>query len=459
MRQPRMLIQTHDWNFRASYIIVNKEGSSVAFEGNQKRRIKGYGMIVKGEITVNQVSYVDGLKHNLISLSQLGDNGMEVMFKIKYCIMYKADTLIEVMRANIKGDLYLMFFETLEAKKEIFLVSSMKNEEAWLWHTRFYHLNFHTLDKLVRLKLVKGLSDIKFEKDHLCSSCEMGKLKSLLIKPNPSFDKPLQMLHVDLYGPIAKQSLNGKKYILILVDEFSRYNWVEFVRKKSNVPMLLINLLKRLEVLHGMQVRVSRSDNEFTIEDYLTSVGITHNFSVPRTPQQNGLVERKNRTLEEAVSTACYTQNRSLVVKRFEKTPYQLLYNKRPNIKFFHVFGCKEPVGKFDPKGDDVIFIGYAWDSVAYRVYVPKTQIVVVSTNVKFDDSFRVIQDKFKKELKIQAEASPNATITEDLEKLFNDWYTDFEDTNRTSAGNDAVGLAGQLQGLVVKQSSKSLPN
>ncbi|KAJ9544708.1 hypothetical protein OSB04_024415 [Centaurea solstitialis] len=93
---------------------VKKEGSSVAFGSNQKRKINGYGMI----ITINQVSYVDGLKHNLISVSQLCDNGMDAMLKIKYCIMYKADTLIEVLRANKRGDLYLLCFETLEPKKK-----------------------------------------------------------------------------------------------------------------------------------------------------------------------------------------------------------------------------------------------------------------------------------------------------------------------------------------------------
>ncbi|KAJ9542508.1 hypothetical protein OSB04_029014 [Centaurea solstitialis] len=221
---------------------VNKERSSVAFGGNQKGKIKGYGMIVKGEITINKVSYVDGLKHNLISLSQLCDNGMDVMFKIKYCIMYKADTLIEVMRANRRGDLYLLCFDTLEAKEE--------------------------------------MSDVFSSANAACGLC----------------------------GPITVQILNGNKYILVLVDEFSRFTWVEFVRKKSHVPMLLINLLKRLQVLHGMQVRVIRSDNgtEFknsTIEDYLASVGITHNFSAPRTPQQNGVVERKNRTLVEVART------------------------------------------------------------------------------------------------------------------------------------------------------------
>ncbi|KAJ9556018.1 hypothetical protein OSB04_010632 [Centaurea solstitialis] len=209
----------------------------------------------------------------------------------------------------------------------------------------------------------------------------------------------------------------------------------------------------------SFKVRVIRSDSgtkfkNSTIEDYLTSIGITHNFSAPRKPQQNGVVERKNRTLVEVAGTMLNASslplifwaeaNRSLVVKRYEKTPYQLLYNKRPNIKLFHIFGCKcyvlndrEPIGKFDPKVGDAIFIGYAWESVAYRVYVPRNQIVVVSTNVKFDDSFQVIQDKFKEELKILAEASPNATITEDLEKLFNDWYENFEETDKTSASSN----------------------
>ncbi|KAJ9546599.1 hypothetical protein OSB04_019142 [Centaurea solstitialis] len=180
---------------------IQQEGSFIAFGRNQKGKIKGYGMIVKGEVRMNQVSYVDGLKHNLISVSQLYDNGLDVMFKIKFCIMYKADTLIEVMRANRRGDLYLIFFETLKAKGRNIL-----------------------------------------RKDHLRSACKMGKIRrsSYKTKFDPSYDNPLQMLHVDLCGPISMQSLGGKKYIMVLIDEFSRFTWVEFVRKKSQVPVGII---------------------------------------------------------------------------------------------------------------------------------------------------------------------------------------------------------------------------
>ncbi|KAJ9547256.1 hypothetical protein OSB04_019799 [Centaurea solstitialis] len=349
---------------------IKQEGSSMAFGGNQKGRIKGYGMIVKGEVRMNQVSYVDGLKHSLISVSQLCDNRLDVLFKIKFCVMYKADTLVEVMRANRRGDLYLMCFHTLEAKEEI---------------------------------------------------CKLRR-SSHKTNSDPSHDKPLQMLYVDFCGPIAVQSLGGKKYIMVLVDEFSHFTWVEFMKRKSQVPSVLINLLKRLQLLHESHVKVLRNDNgtEFknaAVEEYLASVGITHNFSAPRTPQHNGVVERKNRTLVEAartmlnasglsltfwaevVSAACYTQNRSLC----------------------YVLNDREPIGKFNSKGDDAIFLGYSWDSAAYRVYVLRSHIVVVSTNVRFDDNFQVTQSKFTKELKIQAEISPNATISEDLEQLFHE--------------------------------------
>ncbi|KAI3770175.1 hypothetical protein L6452_01298 [Arctium lappa] len=399
-------------------------GGSVTFGNNKKGQIKGYGVIAKGDIDVNKVAYVDGLKHNLLSVSQLCDNGLDVMFKRQYCSLLKEDTTTELLRAKRRGELYLMDFKSTNREEKLCLVSS-KNEEAWLWHNRFCHLNFHTLNKLVKLELVSGLPSIRFDKDHLCSACEMGKLKraSHKTKSDISCTRPLQMLHVDLCGPISVQSLGGKKYILVLIDEFSRYTWFEFVRKKSEVPELLINLIKRIQ-----------------------------NFSAARTPQQNGVVERKNRTLveaartmltasrlsisfwEEAISTACFTQNQCLIVKRHAKTPYHLLHQRKPNIKYFHVFGCrcfvlndKDQIGKFSPKADEAKFVGYSSNSKAYRINVLKSKHILESINVSFDDSFQVTSEQIGSGLKLQDEDSGRSSRTNDLHHLFEEMFNDDE--------------------------------
>ncbi|KAJ9557092.1 hypothetical protein OSB04_011706 [Centaurea solstitialis] len=166
--------------------------------------------------------------------------------------------------------------------------------------------------------------------------------------------------------------------MLVLVDEFSRFTWLEFLRAKSDAADRIIAFIKRIQVLLGRRVKTLRSDNgtEFSnakLQSFLEDVGISHNFSAVRTPQQNGVVERKNRTLveaarsmmahsgvpqsfwAEAVSTACYTQNRTLIVKRTDKTAYEMVEQRKPNIDYFRVFGCKcyvlndrDDLGKFE---------------------------------------------------------------------------------------------------------------
>ena len=184
-------------------------GGSVTFGDNRKGQIKGYGIIVRGDVDINQVAYVNGLKHNLISVSQLCDNGLDVFFNRKFYALLKEDTSIEMIRADRRGDLY---FNTSNKDEKLCLVASTC-EVAWLWHNRFCHLNFHAL--VVRLNLVSGFPSIKFEKDHLCSACEVSKLRRAAhkTKPDMSYPNPLPLLHVDLCGPISVQSLGGKKYV------------------------------------------------------------------------------------------------------------------------------------------------------------------------------------------------------------------------------------------------------
>nr|GFA28627.1 hypothetical protein [Tanacetum cinerariifolium] len=271
-------------------------------------------------------------------------------------------------------------------------ISWASKTKSWLWHRRLSHLNFGAINHLARQGLVRGLPKLKFEKDHLCSACAMGKSMRKTHKPKSedTNQEKLYLLHMDLCGPMCVESINGKKYILVIVDDYSRFTWVKFLRSKDETPDFIIKFLKMIQVRLKVPVRRIRTYNgtEFvnhTLQDYYKEVGISHETSVARSPQQNGVVERRNRTLieaahtmliyaqaslflwAEAVATLCFTQNHSIICLRHGKTPYELLHNKLPDLSFFYVFGAlcyptndSENLGKLQPKADIRIFIAMA---------------------------------------------------------------------------------------------------
>ncbi|GJS24423.1 putative ribonuclease H-like domain-containing protein [Tanacetum coccineum] len=262
--------------------------------------------------------------------------------------------------------------------------TKVSKTKSWLWHRRLSHLNFGAINHLARHGLVRGLPKLKFEKDHLCSACALGKSSKKPHKPKSedTNQEKLYLLHMDLCGPMRVASVNGKKYILVIVDDYSRFTWVKCLRSKDEAPAFIINFLKMIQVRLKETVRRIRTDNgtEFvnqTLREYYEKVGISHETSVARSPQQNGVVERRNRTLieaartmliyakaplflwAEAVATACYTQNRSMIRRRHGKTPYELLHDKPPDLSYLHVFGALcyptndcENLGKLQPKAD-----------------------------------------------------------------------------------------------------------
>ncbi|GJV20335.1 retrovirus-related pol polyprotein from transposon TNT 1-94 [Tanacetum coccineum] len=218
-----------------------------------------------------------------------------------------------------------------------------------------------------------------------------------------------------LCGPMHVQTINGKKYILVIVDDYSRFTWVKFLRSKDETPTVVIKFLKQIQVDLNKTIRFIRTDNgtEFvnkTLYDYYESVGIFHQKTVPRTPQQNDVVERRNRTLveaaqtmlifskapmflwAEAVATAC-TQNRSLIHTRHDKTPYELVHNKKRDLTFFRVFGAlcypindSENFGKLQSRADIGIFIGYPPSRKGYRIYNKRTRKIMETIHVQFDE-------------------------------------------------------------------------
>nr|GEX26531.1 retrovirus-related Pol polyprotein from transposon TNT 1-94 [Tanacetum cinerariifolium] len=300
------------------------------------------------------------------------------------------------------------------------------SSQAWLWHHRLSHLNFDTINLLSKNDIVVGLPKLKFVKDHMCSSCELGKAKrkSFHTKPTPSSKRRLQILHMGLCGPMRVASINGKRYVLVIVDDYSRYTWTHFLRSKDETPEVLINFLRLVQRGLQAQVRVVRTDKgmEFfnqTLHAYFAAEGILHQVSVARTPEQNSVVKRRNRTLveaartmlsiakvllffwAEAIATACFTQNRSLVIPRHEKTPYHIINDQKPSVKFFHIFGSicyivrdGENLDKMKEKGDECIFVGYSNQSRAYRVFNKRTRVIMESIHVNFDELSNMASDQ-----------------------------------------------------------------
>nr|GEY88172.1 hypothetical protein [Tanacetum cinerariifolium] len=282
---------------------------SVKFGNDHVVKIMSYGDYNIGNVIISRVYFVEGLRHNLFSVGQFYDSDLEVAFRQHTCFI-----------RNLEG-------------------------------------------------LVRGLPKLKFEKDHLCSACAMGKSKKKSHKPKSedTNQEKLYLLHMDICGAMHVESVNGKNYILVIVDDYSRFTWVKCLRSKDEALDFIIKFLKMIQV------------------------GISS--------QQKDVVTRRNHTLieaartmliyaqallflwVEAVTTACYTQNKSIVRLCHGKTPYELLHDKLPDLSFLHVFSAlcyltndSENLGKLQPKADIGIFIGV--DPSTPKVIAPIDEVV-----------------------------------------------------------------------------------
>ncbi|KAJ9557083.1 hypothetical protein OSB04_011697 [Centaurea solstitialis] len=230
-----------------------------------KRRlpILGYGSMTNGEHVIKNVRYVEGLPFNLLSSSQFCDGGYLVKTFILGSNIEDEDGNV-ILRARRNSHLYTTMFYAIPQQMEtvVFLAKATK-EESWLLHQHLSHQNFRDMNKLVSKHLINGLPETRLSKDTLCSACEKGKMKKSSHPPKmeTNYHHPLDMLHMDLCGPMRVESLARKKYMLVLVDEYSRYTWLEFLRAKSDAAELIIAFIKRIQVLLGRQVKKLRSDN------------------------------------------------------------------------------------------------------------------------------------------------------------------------------------------------------
>ncbi|GJR70701.1 retrovirus-related pol polyprotein from transposon TNT 1-94 [Tanacetum coccineum] len=396
----------------------------VHFGNDQFAPILGYGDLNQGNVTIKRVYYVEGLNHNLFSVGQFCDADLEVAFRKSTCFVRDLQGN-DLLTGNRGSDLYTISLQETTSSTPICFMAKASPTQAWLWHRRLSHLNFDYITLLSKKDIVTGLPKLKYVKDQLCSSCEMSKAKrsSFKSKVVPSSKGRLNLLHMDLCGPMRVASINGKKYILVIVDDYSRYTWTLFLRSKDETPEVLKDFLTMIQRNLQAQVISVRTDRgtEFlnkTLHAYFKEEGIEHQTSTPRTPKQNDVVKRRNRTLveaartmlsasklplsfwAEAVATACYTQNRSIIISTHGKTAYHIINDRKPLIKHLHIFGCicyitrdGENLDKMKEKGDPCVMVGYSTQSKGYRVYNKRTRLIVESIHIKFDEIKEMMSD------------------------------------------------------------------
>nr|GEX11141.1 retrovirus-related Pol polyprotein from transposon TNT 1-94 [Tanacetum cinerariifolium] len=293
---------------------------TVRFGNDHVAVILGFGDLQWENILITRVYFVEGLGHNLFLVGQFCDSDLEVAFRRNACFVRNLEG-VDLLKEDRSTNLYTINLHEMASASPICLMARASSTKSWLWHQRLSHLNFDTINDLAKNDLVVGLPKFKYHKEHLCPSCEQRKSKRASHPPKlvTNSRQRLHLLHMDLCGPMRIASINGKRYILVIVDDYSHYTW--------------------------------------------------------------------------AIATACFTQNRSIIHQRFNKTPYELINGKKLDISFLHVFGAlccpkndREDIGKLGAKGDIGFFIGYSVDSCAYRVFNRRTKKIMETMNVSFDE-------------------------------------------------------------------------
>jgi transposase InsO family protein len=391
---------------------------TITFGNGNQGLVKGLDKIdISPDHSISNVFLVDSLDYNLLSVSQLCKMGYNCLFNDVGVTVFRISDDSIAFKGVLDGQLYLIDFNDNNVELDTCLIA--KTNMGWLWHHRLAHVGMKNLHKLLKVEHILGLTNVHFEKYKICSACQAGKQVGVhnSHKNIMTTDRSLELLHMDLFGPIAYISIGGSNYCLVIVDDYSRFTWVFFLQEKSQTQEILKRFLRRAQNEFGLRIKKIRSDNgtEFKnsqTEGFHEEEGIKHEFSSPYTPKQNGVVERKNithldmaRTMldgyktpdqfwAKAINTACYSSNQLYLHRILKKTSYELLTGKKPNVSYFRVFGSKCFIlikrgrnSKFAPKAVEGFLLGYDSNTRSYRVFNKSTGLVEVSCDIVFDET------------------------------------------------------------------------
>ena len=383
---------------------------------------------------LSDVLYVPKLSYNLFSVSRTTKRGKRIEFEDSICkVLDKDRNLIAI--GMKRGNIYhLNCVQQSKGTNEAVLCKAEDTKEA-VWHRRYGHLGVKNLDRLAKDHLVEGFDyDVKKE-EKFCEPCVSGKQHRT---PFPKTggaraEVLLGEIHSDVCGKIEEKSRGGAEYFVTFIDDKTRNTWVYTMKHKSETFQKFKEWKAMVEKTTGLKIKRLRTDNggEYTsneFEEYLKAEGMQHKTTIAKTPEQNGVAERMNRTLvetvramladsklpkrfwAEALSTAVYLRNRSPTRAVQDMTPYEAWTGAKPNVSNLRIFGCnayahvpKDERAKMDPKTKRCIFLGYGETTKGYRLYDEEKRRVFFSRDVVFNETKEPSQDKSSPEKEVAA--------------------------------------------------------
>lgn len=411
MTGDKTVFTSFDLKFKHSVKLGNNKRMEVTGKGNVKLKLNDTSY------TISDVYYVPELRNNLLSLGQVQEKKLVIIIREGSCKIYHDDKGLVAESKMSLNRMFALFDQTSGAARQQQCFQMSSEDVSRLWHERYGHLSHRGLKTLMNKSMVRGLPT--FDVQNLtCTDCMVGKQSRNAIPKKSTWraKEVLELVHSDICGPISPISSSGKRYIMSLIDDYSRKAWVYFLKEKSEAFYSFKCFKERAETETGRKLKCLRTDRggEYTsheFEDYCKEHGIRRQLTTAYTPQQNGIAERKNRTVmnmvrsmlsamkvprifwAEAVNWTFYILNRCPTVAVKDATPQEAWSGIKPTVEHFRVWGSIAHVhipdahrSKLDDKSTTCVMFGFSEESKGYRLYNPKTKKMVTSKDVVFEE-------------------------------------------------------------------------
>lgn len=368
------------------------------------------------EIELRSALFAADLRVNLLSVKRATDAGHTVVFNNQRATITTASGRVLLTAEPVNG-LWVI------KNRAVNLCAVATHSDIELWHKRLGHLNYAAIETMSRRELVNGIGQLTTGNRSKCETCLRNKIREeSFTKDVPKVKCALERVHSDICGPFQTTGADGSRYFVTFTDEFSRYLKIYVIKTRDEVASVFQEYKEFVENQTGRRIKCIRTDNaaEYRGGDFASIIkrsGIKHEFSVPHTPQQNGLAERMNLTIvnsancmleeaqldkrwwPEAVQTASYLRNRSATRTVDNMTPFEAFWGLKPNLQHVRVFGSRAVAinkghkrGKLDSRGRDCQLVGYSSHHKGYRMLDSHTGKVFIARTVQFIDEGAALQ-------------------------------------------------------------------